>query len=528
MSTATAARRDRDLPDQLHAQQRRRRGRQVLRLRLRRRLLGRLRHVGQSHDPTVKLDLNKTWNWNVNYAYDATLTNTAIKYTNVLGSGPGTTGGNNRFYDPWAQEIQKVSNAYGYSYTDLVSSGGVNPQITLWDPSANGGAGGNVSTINITLYSNSETLPSTSGFQSAPAVYIAPTHTSYTAANTPTQGNVNELGFAFQFGLGSPAVNFAPNGQTPAVFKFYAPSDPSAGTDGFVSLAVPVLSGHNASTNTAESSIWNILTVQGGPGHWSLVSNAGSNPYSQQDGQFNIYNVPVTSDGTTGWYELVFGGDGAQTVYNIYAANNGGVFKPIAGAGASAANFVIDHGVDVTQAPHPGYYTLNFAPGGAMTYSIDTFSAPGTTSGTTGSNPPNGTGGNDASSGSGGSGLKVLGGAIGFDAALGTIRLASAAGANHDGAPHASSAFSLANVTASFEAGHATDFHLKVDAGVARRRRGAASPSPTISTATAPSIEPRPITISPPTTWRVGRRTAATAGRCRQPARRCRTWPAGR
>src|SRR5207244_2370669 len=122
----------------------------------------------------------------------------------------------------------------------------------------------------------------------------------------------------------------------------------------------------------AETSIWNILTVTGGPGNWGLASNAGSNPYSQQVGQFNIYNVPVTSDGTTGWYELVFGASGSQTVYNIYATNKGGVFQPITGAGASATNFVVDHGVGVTpSASNAGYYTLNFAPGGNMLYSIN-------------------------------------------------------------------------------------------------------------------------------------------------------------
>lgn len=64
-----------------------------------------------------------------------------------------------------------------------------------------------------------------------------------------------------------------------------------------------------------------------------------------------------------------------------------------------------------------------------------------------------------------GSGLRVAGGAIGFDAALGTIALASAAGANHDGRPHAASTFSLTNVTADFAAGQTTGFALKVDAG---------------------------------------------------------------
>jgi hypothetical protein len=355
-------------------------------------------------DPTVS-DLSKTWNWNVNYAYDATITSTTIKYSNSLSTS---------FYDRWAQEIQSISNAYGYSYTDLVSLGGTNPQITLWDPSL----GTNVANINISLYANSETLPATSGFTPSPAVYVPPPNgTAYSSVNTATSGNINQLGFAFQFGLGSPALNFAPNGSTPAVFKFYAPGDAMADkTTGFVSLTLPVLPGTIASSNTPESSIWNILTVQGGPGNWSLASNAGANPYSQQQGQFNIYNVPVTSDGTTGWYQLVFGASGSQTVYNIYANNKGGVFQPITGTGSSATNFVVDHGVEVTPASNPGYYTLNFAPGGNMLYDVNTLSAPSTIFGTNAANTLTGTSGNNPING--GPGNDTIHGGDGIDTAV--------------------------------------------------------------------------------------------------------------
>ena len=321
-------------------------------------------------DPTIS-DLSKTWNWNVNYAYNASLTSTAITYSNPLGSGPGSSGGNNRFYDPWAQEIQAVSNAYGYSYTDLVSVGGVNPQLTLRAPSQNGGAGGSVADINISLFSNSEVLPATAGFQTAPIIYVPPTGTSYSSVNNIVTGNANMIGFAFQFGLSS--LNFAPDPSTPVSFKFYAPSDSQAGADGFVALSLPVL----------QDTVWNILTVEGGPGSWSLASNAGSNAFSGQNGQFNIYNIPTTSDGSTGWYQLVFGDSDSQTVYNLYASNVDGVFQPISGNGSNPNNFVIDHGVQVTQATdHAGYFTLNFAPGANILYNIETLSPPGTIYGT--------------------------------------------------------------------------------------------------------------------------------------------------
>ncbi len=183
----------------------------------------------------------------------------------------------------------------------------------------------------------------------------------------------------------SQSLSFAPNGLTLAKFRFYAPNDPMAVADhsNFVTLTIPVLAGTTYGTiPTAETSIWNTLAVQGSPGNWSLASNAGPNPFSGQNGQFNIYNVPVTSDGTTGWYQLVFGDSSHQTVYNIYANNTGGVFQPISGAGANATNFVVDHGLALQQTLNGAhqyvYYTMNFAPSGVMTYDINTFSAPST------------------------------------------------------------------------------------------------------------------------------------------------------
>jgi hypothetical protein len=255
------------------------------------------------HDPTT-VDLNHTWNWNFNYAYNATLNTSAIQYTNVLGTGPGTAGGNNRFYDPWAQYIQKNSNAYGYSYTDLVSEGGVNPQITLWDTGTNA----NVSTINISLYANNEILPSGSGYMPTPVPYVPPIGSTYAPALTQA-AVANQLQFSFNFALGN--LKFAPDERTPAFFKFYAPSDPTAGADGFVSVKIP----ENAA---GFAGIWNYMQLSHSASGWSLTpTNKAGNP-----GFFDIINVPVTADGSPAWYQLIFGDSSHQTVYNIYAKSD--------------------------------------------------------------------------------------------------------------------------------------------------------------------------------------------------------------
>ena len=351
------------------------------------------------HDST-KLDLNHSWNWNFNYAYNASLNSSGIQYTNVLGSGPGTAGGNNRFYDPWAQYIQKNSNAYGYSYTDLVSEGGVNPQITLWDPGANA----NVATINISLYDNSEMLPSGSGYVATPVPYVPPSGATYASALTQA-ATANQIQFAFNFALGS--LNFAPDARTPAFFKFYAPSDPTAGADGFISLQIPA-------SAAGFPGIWNYMQLSHASNGWTLTpTNKAGNP-----GFFDIINVPVTADGSTAWYQLVFGASGHQTVYNIYAKSDPTThnFLDISlGNNPSPSNFVVDHGVSILEVNNTNY-SLNFAPGGAMTYDIATFSTPNTIFGTSGNDTVTGNAEDNVLHG--GIGDDVIAGGAGFDTAV--------------------------------------------------------------------------------------------------------------
>ena len=351
------------------------------------------------HDPTT-IDLNHTWNWNFNYAYNATLNTSAIQYTNVLGTGPGTVGGNNRFYDPWAQYIQKNSNAYGYSYTDLVSEGGVNPQITLWDPGANA----NVATINVSLYANNEVLPSGSGYMLTSVPYVAPASATYAPALTQA-AVANQIQFSFNFSLGN--LKFAPDERTPAFFKFYAPSDPTAGADGFVSVKIP----DNAA---GFAGIWNYMQLSHSSSGWSLTpTNKAGNP-----GFFDIINVPVTADGSTAWYQLAFGESGHQTVYNIYAKSDPTTHNFLnvsLGNNPNASNFVVDHGVSILQVSDSNY-SLNFAPGGAMTYDIATFSAPRTILGTSENDMLNGHGGHDTLNG--GIGDDIITGGAGSDTAV--------------------------------------------------------------------------------------------------------------
>jgi endoglucanase Acf2 len=64
-----------------------------------------------------------------------------------------------------------------------------------------------------------------------------------------------------------------------------------------------------------------------------------------------------------------------------------------------------------------------------------------------------------------GDGLMLVDGAVRFDPAAGSVTLAGAAGANHDGTPHAAASFILEQVTAQHLAGQPGGFQLLVDAG---------------------------------------------------------------
>jgi hypothetical protein len=292
---------------------------------------------------TETLDFNKDYNWSVDYAYDGALINGvgSASYTNVL----GTSSSGNFFYDPWAQQFVSNSNVYGYSYSDLVSAGGVNPQVGLWDPAT----GANVETINITVYDTGETPAS--GFTIGSQGYIAPNGGSYEDSLTQT---ANQLGFGFAFSVG--ATTYAPNDETPIKFKIYAPGSPQADGDGFIVLDVTAAGGTNGD--------WCYYSIVNNAGIWSLQYDNTTGAA----GQFNIANLPATSDGSPSWYQLVFGTGSSQSIYNIYATTdptNSNQFT----------NVVVDHGVEVT-----GYsstdYGLDFAPGGHMLYDINTFSAP--------------------------------------------------------------------------------------------------------------------------------------------------------
>lgn len=298
---------------------------------------------------TTTTNLNQTWNWARNYAYQGSLVDGnqaygAIEVTNTLGEGPGTQGGNNRFYDPWAQIIQDNGNPYGYSYSDLLSTGGASPAISTY------GTSSNVAQIDIGLYGYSKTPPSDL-YQTSPSGWLAPTLASgnYGAAttfsNNLSSSNQNEIKFTFDYVVTNNGQSFAraPDSSWPAEFRIYAPGNAQAASDGFIHLAL----------NNGNWSYFTVATNTDGKLYLNNTNATG------ETGTFDIRNIPVTSDGSPAWYQIAIGTNAVQKVYNIYAASNSNnLFTQV----------VTDPTVSNTGL-YNGEFVFNFASGGVQTYS---------------------------------------------------------------------------------------------------------------------------------------------------------------
>lgn len=285
------------------------------------------------------LDLNQNWNWTGDYAYQATNQSGTgnYGYTNSLGSNAG--------YDKYAQYFYQNTNAYSYSYSDLISyGGGLNPQISLWDPSLNGGTGGNVSNIDVTLFNWTDT----------PTGYTP----SQPNLQTVTQAADTLSSLELLFDLSLNAAVGPVNG-TPITFRAYAPGDTSPLMNGdFLEFKLPTTGDYNL-----------LYTIGGGTGNWTFTAG----PSQGQAGYFIIDNVPVIDTGSTNWnwYQLVVG-DGLpqEKIFNLYVDANGSVVSQLMVDGGAFSQLIAGAG-------NENQAKFAFIPGGVITYSPELWNVVG-------------------------------------------------------------------------------------------------------------------------------------------------------
>jgi hypothetical protein len=269
------------------------------------------------------LDLNQSWNWSGLYAYQAVGTaNGAIAnfdYHNTLSSAR---------IDPYAAEVFKTSNAYGWSFSDFIASlGGVtNPTLNLWNGTAD-------ADIAIKLFGLTDT-PTGYTPTALSSLYLTPSGATMVPSTGANQFIINTM-----VGIPGSTLNVAPVDGTPMTFRFY-----SGGS--WTEIALPSDYDQNFT-----------VTNNGGWG----VTPGGS---SGLTGKILLANVPVTSDGSTGWYQLVVGSGSLAKTYNFYTQQTGpsGNFTNIVSDGGASSSVVT---------ATPFIAQVNLSSGGSITYAPD-------------------------------------------------------------------------------------------------------------------------------------------------------------
>lgn len=302
-----------------------------------------------------RLDLDQMWNWSGLYAYGAVGpvggSLAAFDYQSQV------TGGQQ--FDVHTVPIFQNTNAYGWSYSDFLSSfgGAVNPQVSLWDANANGGAGAQVSQINIQLFDLADTPSSAYQTPTLDSFFLQPTSSPSLVQAQSTGNNGYILNIDASFGVptskGGPVyTKLAPADGTAMQLNIFAPNDPTA-TNNFITITLPS-SYSDYYTIYAPSEAGNPT-----PGQWTA---AAGNPSGLQ-GNLIFYNLPAADDGTS-WYQFVLGSGTSQKTYNIYttqtydgstqtfaftdSAADGGAIAVLQASGAAGAGVLDEIKVSLT------------------------------------------------------------------------------------------------------------------------------------------------------------------------------------
>ncbi|HKH65814.1 MAG TPA: hypothetical protein VKA75_00455, partial [Reyranella sp.] len=237
---------------------------------------------GAAHGANINLSSNSNWDPTYLFGQNA---------TSAFGASAG--------YDKYAKVFNDNSNSYGAGYSDnLTKALSVGPLLPLWNGATN-------TNLTVTLFADSDTnttarfggsLLGSMGYV-APVIYnyIAPPGGGYESlTNTAIGGTAVFTGNSFTFALGGSNV-FLDTAST-LQLGFYN------GT-GFTYVKVPTTAG----------SFWNTYTLQS-----DFTFSTATNP--NQPGSIGITGLPVLSNGSTGWYQMVVTGpDGTTKTYNLYA-----------------------------------------------------------------------------------------------------------------------------------------------------------------------------------------------------------------
>jgi hypothetical protein len=247
---------------------------------------GYLESTGASENAavTAPIDLNKNYNWSPVYAYG---TNT----DSALGPDVAVT------WDPYSQLFFQYSNSYGTQYADALmnafTQGG--PQLSTYD-------NGNVRTMTVTLYADSETPPT--GAYTPPVIndYVAGTGSGglYVPAEWH-DGNPTNITLNFNPG-DSLAQSLVLRDDVQIGFRMLT------GYDGTTPQWQEVTLGGSGATP------WQNWTFSNTGGTYAVSGNGGTGQTSQS---LVLTGLPM-ADAGVGWYQIVVKGGDFEKIYNLY------------------------------------------------------------------------------------------------------------------------------------------------------------------------------------------------------------------
>lgn len=290
---------------------------------------------GESENPDAEaVDLNKNWNWDPTYSFGSNLVSNDVPVHK----------------DPYSEIFFYNSNSYGSGYSDSLmsqySEGG--PLISVYDPYEHE----NVSEIDITLYSDSET----------PAGYIQPVINNYLAPDSGEDGHyvVPVYSPEWEANQSSITLNFANSG---VVLKADTP------------IYLEILTGYDASgkpvfakvqLGEAGTSPWQLWNIKYDPTTKTYSATADS---EKPQGSLIINQFPTAENGTS-WYRIVVGDGDAAKTFNLYVeADNYKFVTPTSSDPSLAIDglAVISPGApnnDGSRTLHT--FTINFAAGATL------------------------------------------------------------------------------------------------------------------------------------------------------------------
>lgn len=256
------------------------------------------------------IDLNKEWNQDPTYAFGGLVSaGSAGAVTQAVAPLSGGIA-----YDHYAKVFFRETNSYGNGYSDFLGrSYSVGPLISVWDqvPVPPGGTAQNAHWIDVTLFSDTDTVGSALSGYTAPVIhnYVSGGYTAVTGVNSG--GPLHQLDFS----VGT--MSLKPDAEVALVFK-------SAGSGGG-DIRVPLVAGGGSSGFASAGTYGANYTISASGGgyaaHYTGAANAGF---------INIKDMPIASGSGVVWYQIEVGSGGvASKTFNLYeTVSSGQILNP--------------------------------------------------------------------------------------------------------------------------------------------------------------------------------------------------------